>query len=305
MAKEKALGRGLNSILDDDEDDVKVVLKQEKNINNNNNSKNYMEIPLSQIKANPNQPRKEFSQEDLEELIDSIKEHGVIQPIIVEERGRGDYLIVAGERRFRASKEAGLEKIPAVIKNQLGEEKILELALIENIQRADLSPIEEALAYKQIMELEAIGQEELAKRVGKKRASVANSLRLLKLPKDVQASIAEEKISVGHAKVLLSVVNPSDQKLLYATMMKDSISVREAERLALHYNAKKKGQGTKSETVSSASKELDPQLIHIQNQIMTYLGTKVSCRGNLKTGKIEIDYYSSDDLDRILDLIVK
>lgn len=304
MAKEKALGRGLNSILDDEDDDVKVVISnKEKNKNDDISDKNYKEIPLSQIEPNPQQPRKDFIQEDLDELVASIKEHGVIQPIIVDQKEDGTYLIVAGERRYRASKVAGLDKIPAVIKSQLTDEKILELALIENIQRSDLSPIEEALAYKQIMELEGIGQEELAKRVGKKRASVANSLRLLKLSKEIQSALIEEKISVGHAKILLSVVNPSDQKLLYNTMIKDSISVREAERLANLYNAKKKGQTEKS--TQPISRDIDPQLIHIQNQLMTYLGTKVFCKGNLKNGKIEIDYYSSDDLERILDLIIK
>lgn len=304
----KVLGKGLSAILDDDEDLSSGISlpssASELGVGLSDEEKNFRLLPLDKIDPNPDQPRREFDPEALAELVASIKEHGIIQPILVETRPLNRFSIVAGERRYRAAKQAGLTEIPAVIKNDLTEEKTLELALIENIQRSNLSPIEEALAYKKIMELEVINQEELALRVGKNRATIANSLRLLKLSEDIQTAVNEGSVSLGHAKVLLSVVNPSDQKLLYNTILNENISVREAEKLAQKYNEKKKGQSDfVDKTPSLKVKEVD--LIHLQNELMTLLGTKVLIKGSLKKGKIEIDYYSKEDLERLYDLMTQ
>lgn len=302
----KVLGKGLSAILDDEDLSSVSSFVGEGKPAQKEEEKNFQLIPLEKIDPNPDQPRKDFEPEALAELVLSIKEHGVIQPILVEKKPLNRFSIIAGERRYRASKEAGLKEIPAVIKTQLNEEKTLELALIENIQRSDLSPIEEALAYKKIMEMERINQEELAQKVGKNRATVANSLRLLKLSKEMQTAVNSGTLSLGHAKVLLSVINPSDQKLLYNIILKENISVRETERLAQKYNEKKKGQSDtdeKNRVLPPAIKEAD--LINLQNEFMTTLGTKVLIKGSLKKGKIEIDYYSKEDLERLYDLIIK
>lgn len=301
MAK-SAMGKGLGSILGDDDSDyigMQAPISEE--------NKNFRKISLDRIDANPDQPRKEFSAEALEELSNSILRNGVIQPILVEKKPLNRYLIIAGERRYRASKKAGLSEIPAVIKDDLSEEQILELALIENIQRENLSPMEEAYAYKKIMETSSLSQEEVAKKVGKNRSSVANSVRLLKLPKLMQDAVNEGKLSFGHARNLLSVMNPSDQKLLFSIILKDGISVREAEKLAQLYNQGKKGHinSGKSTSAPKPYTPSDPEIMNIQNNLMTTFGTKVGVKGDLEKGKIEIDYYSLDDLKRIYDLIVK
>lgn len=302
MAKTlSSLGKGLDSILGDDDSDY---IASQVPINEEN--KNFRKIPLDKIDANPDQPRQEFEPIALAELVDSIRANGVLQPILVERRPLNRFLIIAGERRYRASKTAGLTDIPAVIKEDLSEKKVLELALIENIQRENLTPIEEALAYKKLMESHAMNQEEVAQLVGKNRASVANSIRLLKLPQEIQLAVNLGQITFGHARALLSVINPSDQKLLFFQMIENSISVREAERLSQVYNNGKKGVAENQKPLSQSMPTLlDPQLAHIQEKIMTFLGTKITIKGSLEKGKIEIDYYSGDDLHRLYDLLIK
>jgi len=253
-------------------------------------------IPLEKLKANPNQPRKIFDEDSLQELAASIREHGIIQPIIVEENPDGTYIIVAGERRSRAARLAGLREVPAIIRNY-SDERRLEVALIENVQRSDLNPIEEAQAYKRLMELTGLSQDEVAARVGKNRSTVANALRLLKLPEDMQNALSAQQMTSGHARAILSVVNPADQRVLFGKIVAESISVREAEKFAQELNggirAAEKPKGTER------VREKAPELLAIEQQFIDALGTKVAISGGLKRGTIRIDYYSMEDLDRI------
>ncbi len=299
------MGRGLNEIFGDDDDDMDYGVSPAQ-VKRTEAPKDFAKISLDKIDANPDQPRKEFEPEALEELIASIKENGVIQPILVEKRPSNRYLIIAGERRFRASVAAGLKEIPAVIKDNISQQKVMELALIENIQRENLTPLEEAIAYKNLMESHSMNQEEVAELVGKKRATVANSLRLLKLPEELQEAVNQKTISMGHAKVLLSVTNPSDQLLLCRKIIDEALSVREAEKLAAQYNSNNKGHVAATSTKSASTPlTMDPELMDFQYKLMTYLGTKVSIKGSLEKGKIEVEYLSSDDLNRLYELFVK
>ena len=224
MAKKNVLGRGLDSLMDDNEPQFTVASEPV-----DFSKETIIQVDVDKVKANPYQPRKEFSEEELSELAESIKEHGIIEPIIVTRSSDGsdNFVIVGGERRTRAARLAGLSKIPAVVK-EYNEQQMLEIALIENIQRSDLNALEEAMAYQQLMLMANLSQEEVAKRVGKNRSTVANSVRLLKLPPDMQRSLAEGKISAGHARAILSVVNPSDQQILFARIIGSGLSVRDA-----------------------------------------------------------------------------
>ncbi|MCR4790291.1 MAG: ParB/RepB/Spo0J family partition protein [Treponemataceae bacterium] len=307
MAK-NALGKGLGALLqenDIEEENSFSASSDFSKANNQNLSKTentgVIEIELDKIKANPYQPRKEFSQEELSELADSIKEHGVIEPIILTQNPDGGYFIVGGERRTRACRLAGLTKIPAVIKSYTPQ-KMLEIALIENIQREDLNSLEEALAYQQLMEMENLSQEELAKIVGKKRSTVANSLRLLKLPQDMQRSLAEGKISAGHARAILSVLNPSDQQILYARILGSEMSVRDAEKNAAELNGGGKAS-VKEKTKETVSKK-DPDILDFEQKLIDKFGTKVLIKGSLEKGSIQFEYFSGDDLDRLYSLLL-
>ncbi len=260
-------------------------------------------VDIDLLKPNPQQPRTEFDEDALNELAASIKENGIIQPPLVEEAENGEYYIIAGERRCRAAKLAGLKKIPVRIQ-KFTEEKKLEVALIENIQREDLNPVEEAVAYKKMMELSNISQEEVAKRVGKNRSTVANALRLLKLPENMQTALANGKITAGHARAILSVVNPSDQSVLFARILGQSLSVREAEAQALQMNEGNRSQPKKNEKPVKKDNR-DAQIVALENQFIEALGTKVSLKGDLKHGSIQIDYFSRDDLDRLYSIFTK
>lgn len=286
MSKRAALGKGLGSLIpqtEEPEDGERSAITN---------------IAINLIHPNPNQPRKTFKEEALTELADSIKQQGIIQPIIVEKEG-GRYTIIAGERRFRAARMAGLFEIPVIIRKYTDEEK-LEAALIENIQRENLNAIEEARGYHMLMNTLNLNQDEVAKKVGKKRSTVANSLRLLNLPEDIQTSLAEGSITAGHARTLLSVVNPSDMRILYSRILNDSLSVRESERQANSLNS---GVRTTSPPPEPVKKTADPEISRMEQQFIDALGTKVSVKGGLKKGKIEITYFSLDDLERIYDII--
>ena len=261
-------------------------------------------VDIDLLKPNPHQPRSEFDEEALKELAASIKENGIIQPPLVEEAENGSYYIIAGERRTRAAKLAGLKEIPVRVQ-KFTEEKKLEVALIENIQREDLNPLEEALAYKKMMELGNINQEEVAKRVGKNRSTVANALRLLKLPENMHTSLANGKISAGHARAILSVVNPSDQSVLYARILGQGLSVRDAEAQAVQMNEGNRTQPKKTEKKDAPKDNRDAQIVSLENQFIEALGTKVSLKGDLKKGSIQIDYFSRDDLDRLYSIFTK
>ncbi len=284
-----ALGKGLDSLLQQYEDNS--------DINSNDNVK---EIQIKLIIPNPDQPRKTFNEEALKELADSIKEQGVIQPIILE-KSEDRYIIIAGERRFRASRLAGLDTIPGLIRKYTHEQK-LEIALIENIQREDLNSIEEAKAYLSLMNNLDLSQEAIARKVGKKRSTIANSLRLLKLPDDIQNSLIKGEISAGHARAILSALNPSDMRILFSRILTNGLSVRESEKQATELN---NGIRKPVSIAAKASKDPDPEIRRIEQKFLDALGTKVSVKGGLKKGKIEIDYYSLDDLERIYEMLVK
>jgi len=284
----RALGKGLDSLIQQYEDESDSAFNE-----------GVTEVQIKHIIPNPDQPRKTFDEEALKELADSIREQGVIQPIILEESG-DRYIIIAGERRFRASRLAGLDTIPGLIRKYTREQK-LEIALIENIQREDLNSIEEARAYLSIMNNLDLNQEAVARKVGKNRSTIANSLRLLKLPDDMQSSLIKGDISAGHARAILSVLNPSDMRILFSRILSTGLSVRESEQQAGDLN-----NGVRKSLLSTSKVEVrrDPEIRRIEQKFLDVLGTKVTVKGGLKKGKIEIDYYSLDDLERIYDLLV-
>lgn len=255
-------------------------------------------IPLDQIVASPLQPRTEFRDEQLHDLVESIRERGVIQPLIVRLVG-GKYELIAGERRFRASLQVGLPEAPVIVRKATDQE-VLELALIENLQRADLNPIEEAAAYCRLSKEFHLTQEEIALRVGKSRASIANTVRLMELDKDVQIHLTQGRITVGHAKVLLGIKNPEEQRLLAERIIRQNSSVREAEGLVASHLAgvgvKKKRAGQRSGDASG----LSPALKHLENKLQHRFSTRVSLHHAEKKGHIAIEYYGSDDLHRLI-----
>ncbi len=254
------------------------------------------------LKPNPRQPRQYFDEEKLAELTESVKNEGVLSPIIIEDANDGTFYIIAGERRTRAARAAGLEKVPVQLRKYSDARK-LEVALIENIQRTDLNPVEEAQAYYKLMEISNLSQEEVAGRVGKKRSTVANCIRLLKLPEDMQRSLAEGTITAGHARALLSVINIQDQRILFGKIVGQGISVRQAEQLAQEYNggvSVKPGSGPQVKTDNR-----DPNYIALEQKIRDAFGTKVTLKGNFDKGTISIEYFSAQDLDRIYNIIVK
>ena len=293
MSKKKALGgMGLDALLSlEDSNQEEVVLHSDLR-------DSVEDLAVSSIITNPEQPRKIFSEESLQELADSIRSRGVIQPIIVEKSGSG-YEIIAGERRFRASLLAGKETIPAIVRDFSEEEK-LEIALIENIQREDLTAIEEAQAFRNLMESLDMSQQEVAEKVGKKRSTVANSLRLLNLPLDIQDSLNLGVITAGHARAILAVLNPADQKILHSRIRDEGLSVRESERMVEDLN---QGKRNMSREKASLPKNKVPEILGIEQKFIDHFGTRVQVKGNLKKGKIEISYFSEDDLERIYDLI--
>ncbi|MCL2880371.1 MAG: ParB/RepB/Spo0J family partition protein [Treponema sp.] len=249
-------------------------------------------ISPEKLIPNPGQPRKNFNEEELRELADSITEHGIIQPIIAADAGDGTYIIVAGERRTRAARLAGLNEVPVIIRKYTNH-KQLEISLIENIQRTDLNPIEEAAAYKNLMDYSNLSQDEVAQRVGKNRSTVANSLRLLKLSADIQKSLEQGSISPGHARALLSVTGKKEKEKLYQDILSHGLSVREAEKRAALLN--------KAEEAKPAAPR-DPELEAMQEKFINKLGTKVIIEGNFTKGRIHIDYFSMDDLERLYDI---
>jgi len=257
---------------------------------------NVVQIALDKLTASPGQPRKNFDEAELRELADSIAEHGVIQPVIAADSGDGTYVIIAGERRTRAARIAGLSEIPAIIR-EYTDQKRLEVSLIENIQRSDLNPIEEAAAYKNLMDFSGLSQEELAARVGKNRSTVANALRLLKLSGDVQKSLEIGEISPGHARALLSVTDPKSREKMFKEIAGKGLSVREAEKRASLLNAAHLG-GEESPAEKPAAKRV-PEIVEMEEKFIEKLGTKVSIEGGMEKGRIYIEYYSMEDLDRL------
>src|SRR5215204_7174968 len=286
MARQ-VLGRGLSALLREE------VVKT--------SGEELLDLDLDLIEPNSEQPRTRFTEENLNELAQSIRINGIVQPIVVRRKGSG-YQIVAGERRWRAAQRAGLQKIPSVVKN-VSDEKLLELALVENIQRQELNPIEEAKAYKNLINNIGLTQEMVAERVGKNRTVVTTSLRLLKLPDDIQRLIEEEKISAGHGRALLMIDDIEAQKRIARTVMDMSLSVRETEKTVKRLN---RGESSAKEKTTNNTK-IDANVKAAETKLRRYLGTNVHIvpDGKGTGGKIEIEYYGEVDLDRIFSSILK
>ncbi len=259
------------------------------------------EIEISQIEANPNQPRREFSEEALQELADSIKELGIIQPITLRKMGKEKYQIIAGERRFRASQIAGKTTIPAYIL-KADDEDTMEMALIENIQREDLNALEIALAYQQLIEQHNLSQEQLSKRVGKGRATIANFLRLLRLPAAIQVALKEKRIDMGHARTLLSLDNPAEQIKLFHEIEANGYSVREVEDIV-----RKMKEGSEAPVAKkAAAKQPHPEFHQLKKQLTHFFQTPVQLTCSAKgSGKISIKFKNEQELERIIAIFDK
>lgn len=296
----KGLGKGLDALFEDTEAAYEKAFEQHRSVfeYTEEERKNAEEMPLNKIFANPNQPRKNFDEQALKELSDSIRKHGVIMPIVVNDNGDGSYMIIAGERRFRACKLAGKETIPVVIRKYSARE-IKEISLIENLQREDLNPIEAATAMKQLMVDYKLTQDELAERIGKSRPAVANTLRLLNLCPEVIELVAEGKLSAGHARTIVPL--PSEEQQNFARdAIRSQYSVRELEKKVRAYNVPPEIlEERKKKKRALASIELK-QLVE---RMRFAFRTKVSLIGTDKKGRIYIDYYSRDDLDRIAEIL--
>ena len=287
----KGLGKGLNALLsiyDEEEEQDENVSRETKPA-----SKGIKGIDISLIYANPNQPRKTFDETALKELATSIKTHGIIQPIVLNRAEDGKYMIIAGERRWRAAKMAGLEQVPAFVRNYTPKQ-IKEISIIENLQREDLNPIEAARAIKQLMDEYDLTQEAVADRIGKSRPAIANTLRLLNLPMDVIELIEKNKLSAGHARCLVALSSPIEQTKVAQAAVAKKLSVREMEKLV-----KNLLNPVKERPKAEQSLELRGMIEEMQRTF----ATKVSAIGNDNKGRIYIDYYSKDDLDRIAELI--
>ena len=254
-------------------------------------------IPTSRIAPNADQPRKTFNTETIKELASSIREKGVLQPIIVKKKNEGAFELVCGERRFRAAILCGLTEVPAIIKD-IANEDFLEWALIENIQREDLNPIEEAEAYRRLVEERMISQEEVAKRVGKNRVTVTNTLRLLRLPQEVKQYLADGRLTAGHARSLLGLLSPEPQRQMSKRIVEEYLSVRQVEAIVNRSNAHKRK--------AKAARHLSAEIVDLETRLTHFLGTqaKIYPRKNQKEGRVEIQYFSLDDLDRVLQKIV-
>lgn len=279
------LGRGLSALLG--EDTVSVA------------DSGSLEIDIDLIEPNPEQPRTRFAESNLEELAQSIRANGIVQPIVVRKKG-AHYQIIAGERRWRAAQRAGLRKIPAVVKD-IPDEKLLELALVENIQRQELNPIEEAKAYRKLIDTVGLTQEMVADRVGKDRTLVTTSIRLLKLPGEIQGLIEEGKLSAGHGRTLLMVGDLKTQLRLANSIIDMALSVRETEKAVRRLER----DGSQTPGTKQVKTATDPNIKSAETKLMRHLGTNVRIvPGKKAGGKIEVEYYSMDDLDRVFQLIL-
>ncbi len=289
------MGRGLDAILGSSFNSIASTDVSQKA---EEATSNFIMLDPRLLKPNPYQPRRTFDDETLEELSSSIKAHGVIQPVVAQKDVDGSYFIVAGERRTRASILAGLEKIPVVL-SDVKEESKLEVALIENIQREDLNPIEEAKAYQAIIEMGHITQNELSMRVGKSRPSITNALRLLQLSQEMQEALKQGEITAGHAKVLLGMEDETEREALFHDIINRHLSVREAEKCA--------SSAKKRETEKKNSKPIAPidrELKDIEEQFISRFGTKVRIKGNIEKGIVEVEYFSKEGLDQIYDVVM-
>lgn len=303
MSKKKALGRGLSALLSDNEADDKLEVDIPVAIQGSSPKPagGIAEIPIAEIETNPFQPRTHFDEDALLELAESIRVHGIIQPITVRRLSQHQYQLISGERRFQASKLAGLEQIPAYIRSA-DDQQMLEMALIENIQRENLNAIEIALSYQRLISECHLKQEELGERVGKNRATVTNYLRLLKLPPDIQIAVRDNKISMGHARAIINVENPEQQLYIFKKTVNEELSVRKVEELVREVAGKKPEPATGTPSVApspSASKEIT----QLQSSLSSHFGTRVVIKSDGKRGEIKIPFLSVEDLNRILDIL--
>ena len=277
----KGLGKGINALFNN------IEVEQGEVVN---------EISLKELRPNPYQPRKVFSEEAIEELKQSILLHGILQPIIARKSIKG-YEIVVGERRYRAAAAAGLKTVPVVVR-QMTEQQMMELAILENLQREDLNPIEEAFAYQTLLERLNLTQDELAKRLGKSRPHITNHVRLLSLPEEIKNYISEGKISMGHGRALLALKNKEKLHAVVEKVMKEKLNVRQLEQYIHQLN-----DNVPRETKTKEQQKKDVFMIQRETNLRERLGTTVTIKQTKKKGKIEIEFFSQEDLDRILDLI--
>ncbi len=250
-------------------------------------------IEIKKIQPNPDQPRQSFSDESIRELADSIKEKGILQPVIVSKKA-GGFILICGERRFRAAALCGLDKIPAIV-NDIAPQEFLEWGLIENIQREDLNPLEEARAYQKLMEQNTLSQDEVAKKVGKNRVTVANMVRLLRLPEPVREMLAAGQLTSGHARALLGMLTPEHQRQLAKRIVEENLSVRQVEAIV--------GRSAAHRRNAKQARNLSPEIIDLESRLTRWFGTQVKIypRKNKNQGRVEIQYFSLDDLDRVLE----
>lgn len=275
----RGLGKGLNALI------TSNLIEEGEQVK---------EVSISEIRPNPYQPRKEFDQSAIDELASSIKEHGIISPLIVRKSIKG-YELVAGERRLRAAKSAGLQQVPVVVKAYT-DQQLMEIALIENLQRENLNPLEEAEAYEKLISHHEYTQEQLAKRIGKSRPHVANMLRLLQLPEKIRNMVAASNLSMGHARALLGVEKEQLQLQLAKDVMEKGLNVRQLEELVKQLSVSR-------ETKKKKAAKKEPVLIEMEERLRSRFGTSVKIKKGTKRGKIEIDFYSQDDLQRIIDML--
>lgn len=293
--KKNALGRGLAALLEDSSQES-VTLSTD-----GNRAGSISEIDLENIRVNPFQPRTHFNREALEELAKSIKVQGIIQPITVRKLAENEYQLISGERRFQASKTAGLKAIPAYVRTA-DDRQMLEMAMIENIQREDLNAIEVALSYQRLLSECDLKQEELGDRVGKNRTTVNNYLRLLKLPPDVQAGLRDKRISMGHARAIINVEEVEKQLHIFQKIVEEDLSVRKVEELVRELIAPEKEKTKPEKQEANSHKEYEMQ--QIQTKLSSHFGTRVNLKANSKSrGEIKIPFASTEDLNRILDII--
>ncbi len=287
--KKKALGRGLSALLSDTPETGRL---EEAPLA----SGNMNEIAISEIEVNPFQPRKNFDKESLSELADSIKVHGIIQPVTVRKLARNQYQLISGERRFQAARLAGLKTIPVYVRSA-DDQQMLEMSLIENIQRENLNPIEIALSYQRLLTECNLKQDELGNRVGKNRTTVTNYLRLLKLPPDIQIALRDNKLSMGHARAIISIENSEVQLLIFKRTVREDLSVRQVEELvrSMTKAVKEKSQ---TNTTTASSREI----VQLQAKLSSHFGTKVNVKSDGRKGEIKIPFLSIEDLNRILDI---
>ena len=287
--RNSGLGRGLDALFQDQT----PINRQEEPLDSNSDQNSILYIDINDIKPNANQPRKEFNEEKIRELADSLLEHGIIQPLVVRKHKNG-YEIVAGERRWRAARVAKIKEVPCIVRDFTDEENML-IAIIENMQREDLNPIEEAEGLNQMIKVYGLTQEEVSKSVSKSRPYITNALRLLKLPNEIQQLVSEGKLTTGHARALVSIDNKKLQAELCRKIIEQNLSVRQVEKLAAGQKDEKKPKKKK--------KVKSHEIISVEGQLKDIYGTRVNINQKGKKGKIEIEFYNNDDLNRLIDLL--